>query len=89
MLFAAAQVLIHIHNELDKFDPELVYTTGEIKCTPCTHTVIPEFVDFSLDARHEDPKVIEQVLSVIENLPKEVAKCRVEYEKLGLVDTDF
>lgn len=88
-LYAAAQILIHLHNELDKLDSELVYTTGEIKCTPCVHTVIPEFVDFSLDARHEDPEVIEQVFNVIENLPKEVAKCKVEYEKAWARDTVY
>lgn len=88
-LYAAAQLIIHLHNELDKLDPELVYTTGEILCTPCVHTVIPEFVDFSIDARHENPKVIEQVLNVIENLPKEVAKCRVEYEKAWARDTVY
>ena len=26
---------------------------------------IPDFVEFSIDARHEDPKVIEQVVEVI------------------------
>lgn len=80
-LYAAAQVLIYLHNELDKLDSELVYTTGEIKCNPCVHTVIPDFIDFSIDARHEDPKVIEQVVNIIENIPKEFAKCEVGYEK--------
>lgn len=28
-LFAAAKVLEYLHEELDKLDPELVYTTGE------------------------------------------------------------
>ncbi|WP_428863718.1 Zn-dependent hydrolase [Clostridium sediminicola] len=88
-LYAAAQVLTYLHNELDKLDPELVYTTGEIKCHPCVHTVIPDFVDFSIDARHEDPKVIEQVLDVIKNMPKEVAKCKVDYEKAWARDTVY
>lgn len=65
---------------LDKLDPELVYTTGEILCHPDVHTVIPDYVEFSLDARHEDPRVIEQVVSVIENIPKEVEKCKTGYE---------
>ena len=33
-LFAAAKVLEYLHEELDKLDPELVYTTGEIVCHP-------------------------------------------------------
>ncbi len=88
-LYAASQVLTYLHNELDKLDSDLVYTTGEIKCHPCVHTVIPDFVDFSIDARHEDPKVIEQVLDIIKNMPKEVAKCKVDYEKAWARDTVY
>lgn len=88
-LYAAAQVLIHLHNELDKLDPALVYTTGEIKCHPCVHTVIPDLIDFSIDARHEDPEVIKQVVEIIKNIPKEVAKCRTEYELAWARDTVY
>lgn len=88
-LYASSKVLLHLHEELDKLDPELVYTTGEHVLTPNVHTVIPEFVDFSIDARHEDPKVIEQVREVITNLPKEVANCRVEWEKAWARDTVY
>ena len=88
-LFAAAKVLEYLHEELDKLDPELVYTTGEIVCHPNVHTVIPDYVDFSLDARHEDPKVIAQVVSIIENMPKEVAKCKVDYEVAWTRDTVY
>jgi N-carbamoyl-L-amino-acid hydrolase len=88
-LYAAAQVLTYLHKELDKLDPALVYTTGEIKCHPCVHTVIPDFVDFSIDARHEDPNVIEQVVHIIKNMPKEVAKCKVDCEKAWSRDTVY
>lgn len=80
-LLAAASAIKYLHEELDKLDSELVYTTGEIICHPCVHTVIPDFVDFSLDARHRDPEVIKQVVKVIENIPKELDKCEVKYEK--------
>ena len=76
-LYGASKVLQYLHDELDKLDPELVYTTGEIFCHPNVHTVIPDYVEFSLDARHEKPEVIEQVVKVIENIPKEVVKCRL------------
>ncbi len=79
-LLAAASAIKYLHEELDKLNSNLVYTTGEIVCHPCVHTVIPDFVDFSLDARHQDPEVIKQVVKVIENIPKELDKCRVEYE---------
>lgn len=77
-LYAAAQALIYLHNALDKLTPDLVYTTGEIVCHPCVHTVIPDYVDFSLDARHENPEVIQSVVAILENMPKEFAKCKVE-----------
>ena len=88
-LFAAAQVLIYLHKELDKLDSALVYTTGEIKCHPNVHTVIPDEVDFSIDARHEDPEVIKQVVEVIKNMPKEVAKCRTGFELAWARDTVY
>lgn len=88
-LYAAAQLIMHIHKELDKLDPNLVYTTGEILCHPCVHTVIPDYIDFSFDSRHEDPKVIQQVVEVIENLPKEVAGCKVEVERAWARDTVY
>jgi N-carbamoyl-L-amino-acid hydrolase len=79
-LYAAAQVLIYLHQQLDKLDPTLVYTTGEIKCHPCVHTVIPDEVDFCIDARHEDPEVLKQVVQIIKNIPTEVAKCTTATE---------
>ena len=88
-LFAAAQALTYLHTELDKLDSELVYTTGEILCHPNVHTVIPDYVEFSIDARHEDPKVIEQVIEVIQNMPKEFAKCSVDYEVAWTRDTVY
>lgn len=88
-LYAAAQLLIKLHEELDKLDPALVYTTGEIICKPCVHTVIPNHVDFSIDARHEDPEVVKKVEQIIQSLPKEIAKCRVETQKAWGRDTVY
>jgi len=88
-LYAAAQLIMKLHEELDKLDPTLVYTTGEIVCKPCVHTVIPNFVDFSIDARHENPEIIKQVVKIIESLPKEIAKCRVETERAWGRDTAY
>jgi len=80
-LLAAASALKYLHAELDKLDSNLVYTTGEILCHPCVHTVIPDFVDFSLDARHQNPEVIKQVVEIIKNMPKEFDKCEVKYQE--------
>ncbi|HEY8803656.1 MAG TPA: Zn-dependent hydrolase [Clostridium sp.] len=86
-LLAAASALKYLHAELDKFDSNLVYTTGEIICHPCVHTVIPDFVDFSLDARHQNPDVIKQVVKIIKNMPKEFDKCEVKYQEAWARDT--
>lgn len=80
-LLAAASALKYLHSELDKLDSDLVYTTGEIICHPCVHTVIPDFVDFSLDARHQNAEVIKQVVEIIKNMPKEFDKCEVKYQE--------
>lgn len=80
-LLAAASALKYLHTELDKLDSNLVYTTGDILCHPCIHTCIPDFVDFSIDARHQNPEVIKQVVEVIKNMPKEFDKCEVKYEE--------
>ncbi|MFI3173832.1 MAG: Zn-dependent hydrolase [Bacillota bacterium] len=79
-LYAASKALVHLHDEIDKLNrPELVYTTGEVAIHPCVHTVIPDYVDFSLDVRHEDPKLLEQVLAIVNTLgTQEWAKCRCE-----------
>lgn len=79
-LFAAAQCLCYLHEEIDKLGrPELVYTTGEIVAHPCVHTVIPDYVDFSIDVRHEDPAVVKKVYDIVHGCAdKEWAKCRCE-----------
>jgi len=90
-LYAAAQALCYLHEEIDKLDrPELVYTTGEIVCHPCVHTVIPDMIDFSIDVRHEDPKLLEQVLAIVKSLEtKEWAKCKCQVEKAWARDTVY
>eukprot|EP00826_Nyctotherus_ovalis_P058633 TRINITY_DN8077_c0_g1_i18.p1 TRINITY_DN8077_c0_g1~~TRINITY_DN8077_c0_g1_i18.p1 ORF type:complete len:308 (+),score=-38.13 TRINITY_DN8077_c0_g1_i18:210-1133(+) len=88
-LLAAASAIKYLHSELDKLPDDLVYTTGEIICHPCVHTVIPDYVDFSLDARHKDPEVINKVVSIIENMPKKFDSCKVEYKKAWSRDTEY
>ena len=53
--YAAAKILQYLHDELDKLDPELVYTTGEIVLHPNEHTGIPVYVGLSVSASHEAP----------------------------------
>ena len=90
-LFAASKALCYLHEEIDKLGrPELVYTTGEIKCHPNVHTVIPDLVDFSIDVRHEDPAVRKQVLEIVKSLDgKVIEKCRGEVELAWQRDTVY
>ncbi|WP_147564721.1 Zn-dependent hydrolase [Clostridium tyrobutyricum] len=81
-LLAASEAIQYLHRELDKLDDKLVYTTGRINCSPNVHTIIPDDVKFTLDARHQDPKVIQQVVEIIRNIPSELAKCKVSYREL-------
>ena len=80
-LYAAVKTIQYLHDELDELDPVLVYTTGKISAHPNIHTIIPDEVKFTLDARHYNPDVIRQVLSVIEKIPSEVVKCKASYQE--------
>ena len=62
-------------------EEKLVYTTGKISAHPNIHTIIPDEVKFTLDARHQDPEVIKQVLAIIHQIPEEVEKCQVSYQE--------
>ena len=94
-LYAAAQCLMHLHEEIDKLMvaencPELVYTTGEVVVHPCVHTVIPDFVDFSIDVRHENPELLKKVYAIVHDCAgKEWAKCRCEVEDQWNRDTVY
>lgn len=90
-LHAAAEALCYLHEEIDKLGYEdLVYTTGEIVCHPCVHTVIPDFVDFSIDVRHERAEVLAKVLEVVKSLEnREWQKCRCEVTLAWERDTAY
>ena len=81
-LLAASEAIQYLHRELDKLDDKLVYTTGRIICSPNVHTIIPDDVKFTLDARHQDPAVVKEVVEVIKKIPSELANCKVSYKEL-------
>lgn len=80
-LYAAVKTIQYLHDEFDELDGSLVYTTGKISAHPNIHTIIPDEVKFTLDARHQNPAVISQVLDVIKRIPSEVARCGASYEE--------
>ncbi len=90
-LYAAADALCYMHDEIDKLGrPELVYTTGEIYAHPCVHTVIPDEVEFSLDVRHEAPKVLEAVMDIVKKMSTMTFKgCTCEIRENWKRDTVY
>lgn len=81
-LYAASQLICDLYDKLGKLDDELVFTFGRIIASPNVHTVIPDDVRFTLDARHKDPAVVQQVVDIIKSLPREVHKCEVSSKEL-------
>lgn len=52
---------------------------GEVVIHPCVNTVIPDFFDFSIDVRHENPEVLNKVREILFSLEKrEWQKCKCE-----------
>jgi len=88
---AASQALCYLHEEIDKLGySDLVYTTGEVVCHPCVHTCVPDFFDFSFDARHENPKVLEKVLDIVKSCAEKTwAGCTCEVVKAWNRDTVY
>ncbi len=89
--FAACKALNFLHDEIDKLGYEdLVYTTGEVVCGPNIHTCVPDFFEFSLDSRHEDPKVLEQVLDIVKTCEEKIwSGCTCKVEKAWNRDTVY
>jgi N-carbamoyl-L-amino-acid hydrolase len=80
-LYAAAKTIQYLHDEFDELDSRLVYTTGKISAHPNIHTIIPDEVRFTLDARHQNPEVLSQALQIIRRIPTEVERCRVSCQE--------
>jgi N-carbamoyl-L-amino-acid hydrolase len=80
-LRAASKIILELWDKLGALSDDLVFTTGEITCRPNIHTVVPNYVKFSLDSRHQDMNVIAKVVDVIKNLPEKVYGCKLSYEE--------
>ena len=86
-LFLASKLINTLVEQFAEIDEELVYTIGRMNVTPNIHTVIPNKVVFTIDARHKDPLKIQQVEQIIQALPAEQAGCFVASQKLWGRDT--
>jgi N-carbamoyl-L-amino-acid hydrolase len=88
---AAAQALLYLHEKIDALGvTDLVYTTGEVVCHPCVHTCVPDYFDFSFDARHENPEVLDKVRAIVESCADQIwAGCICTVEKSWNRDTVY
>ncbi|MDR1495509.1 MAG: Zn-dependent hydrolase [Clostridiales Family XIII bacterium] len=80
-LRAASKVVMDLWDKLGALADDLVFTMGEITCRPNIHTVVPNYVKFSLDARHQDMNIVGKVVDVVKALPSEVYGCKLSYEE--------
>lgn len=67
-LFVANDLISTAREYFGKLDEQLVFTMGRMNVYPNIHTVIPDRVVFTIEARHKDPRVIKQVEGIVENL---------------------
>lgn len=89
-LFATNNLIAEARHELGRLDSNLVYTMGRMNVLPNIHTVIPNKVIFSLEARHTDEDVIASVEKIIQSLPDQaelLEGCEVRVTKLWGRDT--
>lgn len=82
-LFATNNLITEIRKKMNKLDDKLVYTIGRMNVSPNIHTVIPNRVVFTLEARHQDAKTLRQVEEIIQDLPESPGKekCDVKTAK--------
>ena len=83
-LFAANNLINEARQKLSSLNKDLVFTMGRMSVLPNIHTVIPNKVVFSLEARHKDPSVIGRVEEIILGLKQSPANegCAIRTEKL-------
>ncbi|MTT31861.1 hydantoinase/carbamoylase family amidase [Terrilactibacillus sp. BCM23-1] len=86
-LFAANDCITELRSKLSTLDSELVYTMGRMNVLPNIHTVIPNKVIFTIEARHKDEDVIRQVEEIIQGLPDSNEGCTIKKTKLWGRDT--
>ena len=83
-LFAATNIITEARQKLRTLDADLVFTMGRMNVMPNIHTVIPNKVVFTLEARHKNPTIIKQVEEIIHGLTQFSANegCEIKANKL-------
>lgn len=88
-LFATNNIINEIRDYLGSLDRDLVYTIGRVNVYPSIHTVIPNKVVFTLEARHKDMGIVNNVKDFVEGLPslEKNEGCEIKATKLWDRDT--
>jgi N-carbamoyl-L-amino-acid hydrolase len=83
-LFATNNIMTEARKKLRALDNDLVFTMGRLNVSPNIHTVIPNKVVFSLEARHKNPVIIKEVEEIILALTQSSSNegCEIKAEKL-------
>lgn len=85
--FAMNDLVNVLRTQLSTLDSELVYTMGRANVFPNIHTVIPNKVIFTLEARHKNEEIVREVERIIHALPAVQGDCEVTSTKLWGRDT--
>ncbi|OIK16519.1 Zn-dependent hydrolase [Bacillus sp. MUM 116] len=88
-LFATNNLINEIRSRLGSLDEDLVFTIGRVNVYPSIHTVIPNKVVFSLEARHKDTEIVSTFKEFVQSLPHLGLSegCDVKVTKLWERDT--
>ncbi len=81
-MIVASTIITELHEQLGKIDEQLVFTFGRMNVSPNIHTVIPNQVTFTIDSRHQDPEVMQQVEDILNSLPETAGGCSIQPAKL-------
>jgi len=81
-MIVASTIMTELHEQLGKIDEQLVFTFGRMNVSPNIHTVIPNKVIFTIDSRHQNPEVMQQVEDILNALPETAGGCTIQPVKL-------
>lgn len=81
-MFASAHVIVELEHKLKALGSDLVYTIGRMNVYPNVPTVIPNEVTFTLEARHKDASILQQVEEIIDTLSINAEVCTLTSKKL-------
>src|SRR5699024_6169937 len=87
-LFTTIDLIKKLRTNLDELYNQILYTIERMNITPNIHTVIPNKVVFTIEARHKDENVINKVESILNLLDIELNDIKIK-KQWGRNTVDF